>query len=219
MRMKDQSQPGCRRYTRRRKRPGGWISAGIGEGVREVVGVLAVGDLDVHGAGETGELAGGGVGDDGDAELQRAAVHGACVLQDERAGVAVERAADAFDGDVAGGAFDRCSGGEHLALAGGFEVAVDLFVNGHAGEGVSFVLGGLRGHFYFKCSGGVSGHSCAFLGWSRILGVGPRKRIGAKTEGQAQTGEDCRSDDSLVFHFCTVARPVIIHGLPSYEDK
>src|SRR6267378_5056776 len=58
---------------------------GIGEGVGEVVGMLAVDDLDVHFAGEAGELAGAGVGDDSDAELQGAAVHGAAVLQDEGA--------------------------------------------------------------------------------------------------------------------------------------
>jgi len=69
--------------------------------------VLAVGDLDVHFAGE---LAGAGVEDDGDAELQRTAVHGAGALQDEGAGAAVERAANALDGDVAGGAFDGRAG-------------------------------------------------------------------------------------------------------------
>lgn len=165
--------------------------------------MLAVGDLDVHFAGEAGEHAGAGVGDDGDAELQRATVHGAGVLQDEGAGAAAERPANALDGDVTGGAVDRCSGGEHLALTGGFEVAVDLFVEGHAAEGggIGFVLGGLRGHSYFKRPGGVSGHGGAFLGGSVVLRVGPRKRSEAKTEGQAQTREDCRCGDSLVFHF------------------
>src|SRR6266850_6627525 len=77
----ERSEPaGCQRYARRRKSPGGWISLGIGKGVGEVVGVLAVGDLDGYGAGEADELAGAGVGDDGDAELRGAAVHGAGVL-------------------------------------------------------------------------------------------------------------------------------------------
>ena len=194
---------------------------GIGEGVGEVVGMLAVGDLDVHFAGEAHELGGAGVGDDGDAELQRAAVHGAGVLQDEGASAAVERTADALDGDVAGGAFDRCSGGEHLALAGGFEVAVDLFFEGHAAEGgvVGFVFGGLRGHFYIKCSGGMGGNGGVFLSWSGILRMGPRKRSGAKTEGQAQTREDCRCGDSLVFHFCSVAISLSLHGPSSHGDK
>src|SRR5882672_236190 len=122
-----------RRHMWRRKRSAAGL-VGIGESVGEIVGMLAVGDLDVHFAGEAGELAGPGVGHDGDAELQRAARHGAGVLQDEGAGAAVERGANALDGDVAGGAFDGCTGGEHLALAGGFEVAVDLFLNGHAAE-------------------------------------------------------------------------------------
>src|SRR5882724_6126782 len=128
-----------RRYMWRRKRPTAGL-VGIGERVGEVVGMLAVGDLDVH-----------------------------------FAGAAVERAADAFDGDVASGAFDRCAGGEHLALAGGFEVAVDLLVDSHAAERgvVGFVVGGLRGHFYFKRSGGISGHDGAFLRGSGILRVGP----------------------------------------------
>src|SRR5882672_9090062 len=163
-----------RRYMWRRKRPTAGL-VGIGERVGEVVGMLAVGDLDVHFAVEAGELAGAGVGDDRDAELQGAAGHSAGVLQDEGTGAAVERAADAFDGDVASGAFDRCAGGEHLALAGGFEVAVDLLVDSHAAERgvVGFVVGGLRGHFYFKRSGGISGHDGAFLRGSGILRVGP----------------------------------------------
>src|SRR5882672_1421790 len=161
-----------RRYMWRRKRPAAGL-VGIGERVGEVVGMLAVGDLDVHFAGEAVEVAGAGVGDDGDAELQRAAVHGAGVLQDEGTGAAVERAADALDGDVAGGALDGCTGGEHLALAGGFEVAVDLFLNGHAAESgvIGFVLGGLRGQFHIKRSGRMSGQDDAFLGWSGILRV------------------------------------------------
>src|SRR5882762_8103410 len=193
---------------------GGWLM-GIGKGVGEVVGVSAVGDLDGHGAGEADELACAGVGDDGDAELRSAAVHGAGMLQDEGAGAAAERAVDALHRDVTGGAFDGCTGGKHLALAGGFEIAVDLFVNGHAGEGavVGFVFGGLRGQFHIKRSGGVSGHGGAFLCWSGILRVGPRKRSGAKTEGQAQTREDHRSGDSVVYHFFSLVHSASLHRL------
>jgi hypothetical protein len=46
-------------------------------------------------AGEAGELAGAGVGENDDTELQRAAFHGADVLQNEGAVAAVERVADA----------------------------------------------------------------------------------------------------------------------------
>jgi hypothetical protein len=42
-------------------------------------------DLDVHGAGEPGELAGARVGDHGDAQAARAAVHDAGVLEHEGA--------------------------------------------------------------------------------------------------------------------------------------
>src|ERR1700758_5150565 len=96
---------------------------GFGESAFEVVGVLAVGDGDVHFAGEAGELAGGGVGDYGDAELWDAAVHGGAVLEDEGAGAAFERAGNDLEGDVAaGGVFGAGSRGEHRAFAGGFEV-------------------------------------------------------------------------------------------------
>ena len=110
--------------------------------------------------------------------------------------------------------------GEHLALAGGFEVAVDLLVDGHAAEGsvVGLILGRLRGHLYFKRPGGMSGHDGAFLGWSGILRVGPRERSGDKTERQAQARDD-RSGDSLVFHFCSVTITLSLHGLPSHGDK
>lgn len=136
--------------------------------VGEVVGVFALGDDDVHGAGEAGELAGGGVGDDEDGKLRGAAGHSGGVLESEGASAALERSSNAFHGDVAGGAFDGRASGEHLAFAGAFEVAAELFVNGHAAEGGvgGFVVRGLRGQFYVKCSGGVGGHGGAFLAGS-----------------------------------------------------
>src|SRR6266852_74550 len=85
-----------------------------GEGVGEVVGVLAVGDDDVHRAGKTGQLAGTGVRHDGDGQLKGAAGHGAAVLEHEGAAAALERSSDALDGDVAGGALDGGAGGQHL---------------------------------------------------------------------------------------------------------
>ena len=53
---------------------------GFGEGVVEVVGMLAVGDVDGHFTGEADQLAGAGIRDDGDRKLKSAAVHGAGVL-------------------------------------------------------------------------------------------------------------------------------------------
>ena len=139
---------------------------GLQGGVIEVVGVLAVGNDDVHFAGEASELAGAGVGDYGDAELRDASVHGGAVLQDEGAGAAFENAGDEFEGDVtAGGAFDTERRGEHGAFAGGFEVAVELLVEEHAsdGRGAGIFVGGLGGYLYFKGAGGVERQDCFFF--------------------------------------------------------
>ena len=95
-------------------------------------------------------MAGAGVGDDGDAEVRDAAVHGGAVLQDEGSGASLERAGDDFEGDVAaGGAFGAGSRGEHGAFAGGFEVAVEVLVEDYAGDGCASALfvGGLGVQF------------------------------------------------------------------------
>ena len=69
-----------------------------GEGVEEVVRVFAIGDDDVHCAGEASELAGTGVGHDDDVELGGAPSHGGIVLQNKRTSAALKTAGDAFDG-------------------------------------------------------------------------------------------------------------------------
>lgn len=122
--------------------------------------MLSVGSVDGHCAGEADELARAGVGDDGDAELRGAARHGAGVLEDEGAGIAVKCARDDLEGDVASGAFDGGSGCEHGASARGFEVAVELFVEEETAEGVASGSGvrGLRERLYFKDSFGVGLH-------------------------------------------------------------
>ena len=139
----------------------------FGEGVVEVEGMLAVGDVDGHFAGEAGELAGAGIRDDGDGLLRCAPRQSATVLEDEAASAALERSGDALDGDVAGGAFDVGASGQHSSLAGGFEIAVDLFVDGHPAEGgvLEFAIGRLGSEFHFKGSGCMCRHGGSLLGW------------------------------------------------------
>jgi len=61
--------------------------------------------------------------------LRDASVLDGAVLEDEGA-------SDDFERDVtSGGAFGSGSGGEHCAFAGGFEVAAEVFVEEHAGDG------------------------------------------------------------------------------------
>jgi hypothetical protein len=139
-------------------------------GVLEVVEVLFVFDFDDEFAGEANELAGAGIRGDGDEHLLRGGGHRGGVLQNEGTGAAMERASDAFDGDVGGGAGFGVAGGEHLSLASGFEVAVQFFVEGEAGDGSGgFKVGRrLRSDFDFKGAGGVRGHGSLFLefGWN-----------------------------------------------------
>ena len=135
------------------------------EGVGEVVRVFAVGDDDVHGAGEAAELAGARVGDDSDGKMGSALRHEAAVLKKEGAGATLECAGDALDGDVNRGTFDGGGAGEHFPLASGLKIAVILFVDGHAAERVVFGLEGRikRSDFDVERSGGVRGHECFLL--------------------------------------------------------
>ena len=195
------------------------VSRRCGEGVGEVVGVLAVGDDDVHRAGKTGQLASAGVRHDGDGQLKSAAGHGAAVLKHEGASAALERSADAFDGDVAGGTLDGGAGGQHLALAGAFEIAMELLVNGHAAEagvagvGVRGFFAGRRSYLYFKRSGGVSGHGGPFLGGSGILWSVLRERRGGKDEREAKSSEGSGCCARSVVHGCSVVQGMILHAM------
>src|SRR6266550_1711242 len=115
--------------------PLGRLSGGFGEGIVEIVRMLAVDDVDGHFTGETGQLAGAGIRHDGDGLLRCTPRQSATVLEHEAAGAALQHSGDALDDDVACRAFDIRAGGEHLALAGRFEIAVELFVDGHPSEG------------------------------------------------------------------------------------
>ncbi len=102
--------------------------------------MFAIGDDDVYGARKAGELAGVGVGDDGDGEMRRTAGHDAAVLKKEGAAAAVEGVGNAFDGDINAGTFDGGAAGEHFALSGGVEIAVRLLVDRHTAKRVVFGL-------------------------------------------------------------------------------
>ena len=123
-------------------------------------------------------MGGAGVGDYDYVEVVDAVLHGAVVLEDERAGAAVEGAGDALDGYVAAGAFHGASAGKHFAFAGGFESAVELLVERIAADGVVFGFeGGLEGsEFDFEGAGGVMGH------WGFLLGGGEREDANGKKE-------------------------------------
>lgn len=130
---------------------------GLSEGVGEVVRVFAVGDDDVHGAGEASELAGAGVGHDDSCERGNAAIHGGVMLQNEGAGAAVKSAANTLNSDIPGRTLDNGARREHFAFACGFKVAVKLFVDRHASQRIIVgSKGGLqRSEFDFERAGGV----------------------------------------------------------------
>src|SRR6266550_8734611 len=56
------------------------------------------------------------------------------MLQDEGAFASLERPADELDSDVTGGSLDRGPAGQHLALAGAFQISGVLLVDRHATE-------------------------------------------------------------------------------------
>lgn len=105
--------------------------------------MLAVGDGDGEGASNSGELAGAGAGDDGDGHLRGSTgLHDAGVHEGEGTGAAREGSGNALDGDVAGVALLRVSGGVHLADANGLKVAVEGFVDGVAADAGVWRVGG-----------------------------------------------------------------------------
>src|SRR5688572_21698075 len=100
-----------------------------GDRVLEFVGMFAVHNRDHHRAREAGQLAGAGIGDDGDRQLWCPPRHGTAVLEHEAAAAALQGPAHPLDGDIAGGALDARADGQHLALAGAFEIAAKLLID------------------------------------------------------------------------------------------
>jgi len=138
---------------------------GSGKGVGEIVGMLSIFDDDLHGAGKAGELAGAGARNYGDAQLIRAIAHCARVLQGERARVTVKSPADSFHGYIATETLGRIACGEHFAFARGFEIAMELFVDGHTTKGVliEFERGVQRDDLHFEGTGGMLDHGSILL--------------------------------------------------------
>src|SRR5208283_5335446 len=75
-------------------------------------------------------------------QLLPASRHDAAVKQYEAALTAVQRSADPFDRHVTRRALDFGHGRQHLALAGGFQIPLELFVDRHPAQSrtLPFVL-------------------------------------------------------------------------------
>jgi len=131
-----------------------------GQGVGKVVGVFAIFDDDLHRAINASELASAGAGDDNDVHVVGAVLHGAVVHEEEGAGEVVERAGNAFEGDVTTETFGGVASAKHFALTDGVEVAVELLVEGEATDGVVVEFeGGIDGSdFDFERACGVMDH-------------------------------------------------------------
>jgi hypothetical protein len=56
------------------------------------------------------------------------------VLKRKSSAASIQSAGNFFDCDIASGTFDAAAQSQHLALAGSFEIAVELFVEQHAGR-------------------------------------------------------------------------------------
>lgn len=131
--------------------------------------MFAAFDLDGEGSGYAFEVCGAGAGNDDDGHVGAVCVHGGGVLEGEATVFAGEGSGNDFDGDVAGLALFGVARGEHFALGGGFEVAVNLLVDGEAAES----LGGWRCEWFDfdgKDAFGVLGHD-GFL-WPMGWGLG-----------------------------------------------
>src|ERR1700680_1677769 len=100
-------------------------SRGFGKRVLELIRMLSVGDLDRHLACQTHQLTGAGVRHHSDRKLRCAPGHCAAVLQHEGAAAALERSAHPLDRNITGRAFDFRASGQHHALAGPLEIAVE----------------------------------------------------------------------------------------------
>src|SRR5271157_3396465 len=101
------------------------FSVSFRERVLEIVGVLSVRDIDVHFSGKSCELAGTGVGYNGDRQMERATIHRAAMLEDKATAAAAEASGDALDGHVGTRALDTGASTQHHAPAGAFEIAME----------------------------------------------------------------------------------------------
>src|SRR6266496_3090846 len=133
-------------------------------------------------------------------------VHGAAVLENECADVAVQSPSHFFDSHVSSGAFHLCAGGQHLACGGCLQIAVVLLVEEHAVEQriCGFVV--LRGDLYVEWTGCVHGHWGLFGRWSRVLrehGKATKREIGCAANRSFQQMR-CHCDDRLHGSFASL---------------
>lgn len=142
----------------RQKRSCPTLSGGS-QSVLEVVRMFAVHDRDGHRASQPLQFTGAGVWHHADGQLRRPARHRAAVLQHEGTIAAVQTSGDLLDSDVTGRSLDARHGAQHLAFAGGFQAAMELFVDGHSADGWGFAAGWLGSQFYLECSSGMRGHN------------------------------------------------------------
>src|SRR6185295_4331008 len=176
--------------------------------------MLAVRDIDHHLAREARQLAGAGVWRHGDRQARRAARHDAGVVKDEGAGAAVQGAADALDRHVDARALNARHAVQHLALAGAFELAIELLVDGHPAK--AFVPGIclLRAKLDFERAFCMSRHDRPFLDCTWIRRLGLRKRRCANAEDQAEAHDGYGRGAISVFHTARTSETVMKE--PSY---
>ena len=87
------------------------------------------------------------------------------MLEGEAAFAPGEGAGDRFDGHITGRAFCEGVGSEQLSFADGFQIAMELFVEGEASDaGIVGLGGGFGSGFYVESSLGGGGHGGSFRG-------------------------------------------------------
>lgn len=104
--------------------------------------MFAVDDIDRQRAGETDQFASARIRHDRDDEFWYATRHRSAVLQREAALAPVQCTGDAFHRDIAGRTFDIATYSQHLPMAAGLQIAMELLVERHpADAGVAYALG------------------------------------------------------------------------------
>src|SRR5262245_14620601 len=134
------------------------------------------------------------------------------MLQDEAPTLPIQLAGHQFKSDIGARTFDGGSGRQHLPLAGGLEVAVELFVEKQPAKRPSCaVILWLWRHLYIKCS--ASSHVCLLLSRFAIAFISPNADV--------QAGE-CQSEKNYeLFHGFLQSRQSrkIIAGLTPHVLK
>src|SRR5271154_161032 len=161
---------------------------GFGQRVSEVVGMLPVGNNDVHRTGQALELPGPGIRHHRDRQMILAVRHRPRVLQDETPAAPLQGPFDALDRHIRPGAFHRGHSRQHLPLARPGEIAVELLLARHASQaGVCLIFWRLRHQLNFKGPSSMQGPGGVFLTGAGILRMGRRNHAKPKRKGQAQT--------------------------------